>query len=53
MRMSSAFLALAAVVVVVVTGADAHPSAPVDVAADVRELGQSIESIHPAPFRSI
>ncbi len=53
MRMPSALLALVAVVVVVVTGADAHPSAPVDVAADVRELGQSIESIHPAPFRSI
>jgi Peptidase family S41 len=53
MRMSSAFLALVAVVVVVVTGADAHQSAPVDVAEDVRELGQSIESIHPAPFRSV
>jgi Peptidase family S41 len=53
MRMTSALLALVAVVVVVVTGADAHPSAPVDVAADVRTLGQSIESIHPAPFRSI
>ena len=53
MRLPSALVALLAVVVVVVTGADAHPSAPVDVAADVRELGRSIESIHPAPFRSI
>jgi hypothetical protein len=53
MRMSRALLALVAVVVVVVTGADARLSAPVDLPADVRELGRSIESIHPAPFRSI
>jgi Peptidase family S41 len=53
MRMSSALLVLVAVVVVVASGADARPSAPVDVAADVRELADSIETIHPAPFRSV
>ena len=53
MRMPSALLAVLALVVVVVAGADARSSAPADVAQDVRELGRSIESIHPAPFRSI
>ncbi len=53
MRMPSALLALVALVVVVAGGADARPSAPRGVVDDVRALGQSIETIHPAPFRSI
>ena len=53
MRMPKALLVLAAVVVVVVSGADARSSAPVDVAADVRELAEAIETTHPAPFRSV
>ena len=53
MRMPSALLAFVAVVVVAVSGAGAHPSAPDDVAADVRELAEAIETIHPAPFRSV
>ena len=36
-----------------VTGAQARPSAPVTTADDVRELGRSIEQIHPDPFRSV
>jgi Peptidase family S41 len=53
MRMPRALLSVVAVVVVVAAGADARTSAPADVAADVRELGLSIETLHPAPFRSI
>ena len=53
MRMPKALLVLAAVVVVIVSGADARSSAPVDVAADVRELAEAIETTHPAPFRSV
>jgi Peptidase family S41 len=39
--------------VAIVSAAQARPSAPVTVAEDVRDLGASIEQIHPAPFRSI
>ena len=39
--------------VVFVSGAQARPSAPVTTADDVRELGRSIEQIHPDPFRSV
>jgi hypothetical protein len=53
MRMPGALLALVAVVVVVVAGADARSSAPADAAADVRALGAAVETTHPAPFRSI
>jgi hypothetical protein len=53
MRMPGALLALVALVVVAVSGADARSSAPADAAADVRALGQAIETIHPAPFRSV
>src|SRR5262245_23239336 len=53
MRTPGALLALVAVVVVIVSGADARSSAPADAAADVRALGQAIETMHPAPFRSV
>src|SRR5262245_49246723 len=53
MRMPGVLLALLAVVVVVVSGADARSSAPADAAADVRALAQAIETLHPAPFRSV
>ena len=39
--------------VVFVAGAQARPSAPGTTADDVRELGRSIEQIHPNPFRSV
>jgi Peptidase family S41 len=52
MRMSGLLLASLAMVAVV-SSAQARPSAPSTVADDVRELGKSIESIHPDPFRSV
>jgi len=39
--------------VAIVSAAQARPSASVTLAEDVREIGSSIEQIHPAPFRSI
>ena len=39
--------------VAIVSTAQARSSAPVTLAEDVRELGASIEQIHPAPFRSV
>src|SRR5262245_33336607 len=39
--------------VALVSSAQARPSAQSSAAADVRDLGDSIEQIHPAPFRSI
>jgi Peptidase family S41 len=53
MRMTGALLSLFAAVVVVVSGADARFSAPADAAADVRSLAHAIETLHPAPFRSV
>lgn len=52
MRMSGLLLASLAMVAIV-SSAQARPSAPATVADDVRELGKSIEQLHPAPFRSI
>jgi hypothetical protein len=52
MRMPGLLLVLAAMVVLV-SGAHARPSASLDAAGDVRELGTSIEQIHPAPFRAV
>jgi len=52
MRMPGLLLASLAMVAVV-SSAQACPSAPSTVADDVREVGASIETIHPAPFRSV
>ena len=52
MRMPGLLLASLAMVAVV-SSAQARPSAPSTIADDVRELGTSIETIHPAPFRSV
>lgn len=52
MRMSGLLLASLAMVTVV-SVAQARPSASSTVADDVRELGKSIATIHPDPFRSV
>ena len=52
MRTTGLLLALIAMVALVSSG-QARPSAESSAAADIRDLGDSIEQIHPAPFRSI
>jgi Peptidase family S41 len=52
MRMPGLLLVPLAIVAIV-PAAQAHPSAPSTAAGDVRELGRSIEQIHPDPFRSV
>jgi hypothetical protein len=52
MRTTGLLLALIAMVALV-SSAQARPSAESSAAADIRDLGASIEQIHPAPFRSI
>jgi hypothetical protein len=52
MRTTGLLLALIAMVALV-SSAQARPSAESSAATDVRDLGNSIEQIHPAPFRSI
>ena len=52
MRMPGLLLVPLAMVAIV-SAAQARPSAPSTAAGDVRELGASIEQIHPAPFRSV
>jgi hypothetical protein len=52
MRMTGLLLVPFAMVALV-SSAQARPSAAATAAADVRDLGDSIEQIHPAPFRSI
>ena len=52
MRMTGLLL-LPLAMVALVSSAQARPSAPATAAEDVRDLGSSIEQIHPAPFRSI
>jgi hypothetical protein len=52
MRMSGLLLASLAMVAIV-SAAQARPSASATAADDVRELGKSIETIHPDPFRSV
>jgi len=52
MRTTGLFLAFIAMVALV-SSAQARPSAGFSAAADVRDLGDSIEQIHPAPFRTI
>jgi Peptidase family S41 len=52
MRTTGLLLALIAMVALV-SSVQARPSAESSAATDVRDLGNSIEQIHPAPFRSI
>jgi hypothetical protein len=52
MRMPGLLLVPLAMVAIV-SAAQARPSAPSTPADDVRELGRSIEQIHPDPFRSV
>ncbi len=52
MRMPGLLLALLAMVAIA-SSAQARPSAPSTLAEDVRELGATIEQIHPEPFRSV
>lgn len=52
MRMSGLLLVSLAMVAIV-SAAQARPSVPATAAGDVRELGKSIEQLHPAPFRAI
>ncbi len=52
MRMSGLLLVSLAMVVLA-SGAHARPSAPSDAASDVRLVAETIESVHPDPFRSV
>ena len=52
MRMTGLLL-IPLAMVALVASAQARPSAPATAAADVRELGASIEQMHPDPYRSI
>jgi len=52
MRMPGLLLVPLAMVAIV-SSAQARPSAPATLAQDVRELGATIEQIHPDPFRSV
>ena len=52
MRMPGLLLVPLAMVAIVSAAQD-RSSAPSSAASDVRDLGDSIEQIHPAPFRSI
>lgn len=51
--MKTAVLLAAVVAVAVGSGAQARPGATATAAEDVRLLGESLEQLHPAPFRSI
>ncbi len=54
MRMSGLLLALVSLAMVAAGAtAQARPSAAATASDDVRELGRSIEQIHPDPFRSV
>jgi hypothetical protein len=52
MRMTGLLL-MPLAMVALVASAQARPSAPATAAADVRELGASIEQMHPDPYRAI
>jgi len=52
MRMAGLLLA-SLVMVAIVSAAQARPSAPSTAAADVRELGASVATVHPDPFRAV
>jgi hypothetical protein len=53
MRMPGLLVVASLVMVVLVSSGQARPSAPSTAAEDVRELGKSIEQLHPDPFRSV
>jgi hypothetical protein len=53
MRMPGLLLVASLAMVVLVSSGQARPSAPSTAAGDVRELGKSIEMLHPDPFRSV
>jgi hypothetical protein len=53
MRMSGLLLVVSLAMVATVCSAQARPSAASSADDDVRELGATIEMIHPAPFRSV
>lgn len=50
---TSVLLAVPVALALIVSPARARPSSPGDAATDVRMLASSIETIHPAPFRSV
>jgi Peptidase family S41 len=53
MRMPGLLLVASLAMVAVVCSAQARPSASLTAADDVRELGKSLEQLHPDPFRSV
>jgi hypothetical protein len=53
MRTTRLLLLLPLALVLVAAAAQARPSAPSTAAQDVRELGASLEQMHPDPFRAI
>src|SRR5688572_24127140 len=53
MRMPGLLVVASLVMVVLASSGEARPSAPSTAAEDVRELGKSIEMLHPDPFRSV
>jgi hypothetical protein len=53
MRMPVLLVIASLAMVVLVSSGQARPSAPSTAAEDVRELGKSIEMLHPDPFRSV
>lgn len=53
MRMPGLLLPVMLAMVVAAGSGQARPSAPSTASDDVRELGMSIEQLHPAPFRSV
>jgi hypothetical protein len=53
MRMPGLLVVASLAVVALVLAAQARPSASMTEADDVRELGKSLEQLHPDPFRSV
>jgi peptidase S41-like protein len=53
MRMPGLLIVASLAMVALVSSAQARSSAPTTAAEDVRELGKSIEQLHPDPFRSV
>ena len=53
MRMPGLLVVASLAMVVLVSSGQARPSAPSTAAEDVRELGKSLEMLHPDPFRSV
>jgi hypothetical protein len=53
MRPPALLLVLLALALALAAGAQGRVAAPADAAGDVRLVAQSIETVHPAPFRSV